>query len=278
MSSPSPLPVVPRSTARRLALGAVVGPVLFTLTWLVLGAVSDGYTLFGHRFTDYSPVSQPISGLGMGSTAAYMNTAFVVTGLILIVGVVAVFRAVPDGRTGLRRWAVVLLGCSGIGQAVCGLYDLEAVLPHTVGFVLAIGVPIAGFLVAGTYFRGVPGWRRFGSWLLLGSPLTLILLVAFFATFQPTADGAETGVAGLVQRLGILELHAWFVVMGWLAYRRTRPPFRLHHRTLAEQARATDHGEHGESRIAIQAGNTAAPDHPRVRGEQTTGGGRGATV
>ncbi|AVT35917.1 hypothetical protein C6W10_04960 [Plantactinospora sp. BB1] len=207
--------------ARRLALGAVVGPALFTLAWLVLGVVSDGYTLFDHRFTDYSPVSQPISGLGMGATAPYMNSAFVVTGLILLVGVVAVFRAVPTGRPALRRWSVVLLGCSGIGQAVCGIFNLEAVLPHTLGFVLAIGTPVAGFLVAGYYFRGVPGWRRFGNWLRLGSLLTLILLVAFFATFQPTADGAEQGIAGLVQRIGILELHAWFVAMGWLAYRRT---------------------------------------------------------
>ncbi|WP_422769987.1 DUF998 domain-containing protein [Plantactinospora sp. WMMC1484] len=210
-----------RPLAGWLALGAVAGPVLFTLTWLVLGAVSPGYTLFGHRFTDYSPISQPISGLGMGVTAPYMNTAFVVGGLLLVVGVVGVFGTLPPDRPALRRWSVALLACSGLGQAVCGIFNLEAVLPHTVGFVLAIGTPVLGFLVAGRYLRGIPGWRRFGSWLLLGSPLTLVLLVAFFATFQPTADGAEQGVAGLVQRLGILELHAWFVAMGWLGYRRT---------------------------------------------------------
>ncbi|MEQ4299961.1 DUF998 domain-containing protein [Plantactinospora sp. B6F1] len=214
---------VPDSLARRLALGAVVGPVLFTLAWLVLGAVSPGYTLFDHRFTDYSPISQPISGLGMGVTAPYMNTAFVVCGLVLVAGVVGVFRTLPADRPTLRRWSIALLACSGIGQAVCGIFNLEAMMPHTLGFVLAIGTPVAGFLVAGRYLRGVPGWRRFGTWLLLGSPLTLILLVAFFATFQPTADGAEQGVAGLVQRLGILELHAWFVAMGWLAYRGARP-------------------------------------------------------
>ncbi|MFG1949501.1 hypothetical protein [Micromonospora sp. NPDC048830] len=73
---------------------------------------------------------------------------------------------------------------------------------------------------AGRWFRDVAGWRRFGAWLPFGSPLTLALLVTFFATFQPTADGAEHGVAGLVQRLLVLEVHAWFVAIGWLAYRR----------------------------------------------------------
>jgi hypothetical protein len=113
-----------------------------------------------------------------------------------------------------------MLACTGVGQVVCGIVDLEAVMPHMLGFILALGTPVIGFLVAGLYLRHLPGWRRFGTWLLLGGPLTLILLVAFFMTFQPTADGAEHGVAGLVQRAGVVEVHAWFVAMGWLAYRR----------------------------------------------------------
>uniref|UniRef100_UPI00397BADA3 DUF998 domain-containing protein n=1 Tax=Amycolatopsis sp. lyj-346 TaxID=2789289 RepID=UPI00397BADA3 len=179
------------------ALGAIVGPVAFNLTWLVLGFVSPGYTLFGHRFTDYSPISQPISGLGMGSTAPYMNAAFVLTGLILIVGVIGIFRTTkaidpePDGRAAARRTAMVLLACTGVGQVVDGIFDLAAVLPHLIGFGLALGTPVISFLVAGRYFRRLPRWRRFGSWLLLGSPLTAVLLTLFFLTFQPTADGAE---------------------------------------------------------------------------------------
>ncbi|MET8832740.1 DUF998 domain-containing protein [Micromonospora sp. NPDC004540] len=208
-----------RST-RRLALGAVVGPVLFSLAWLVLGTLSPGYTFFGHRFTDYSPISQPISGLGLGTTAPYMNTAFVATGLLLVAGVIGVFRTIPPTRPALRRWSVALLACTGLGQVVCGIFNLEAAMLHSLGFALAAATPIAAFTVAGYYLRGVLGWRRFGTRLLLGSPLTLVLLVAFFATFQPTADGAEHGIAGLVQRLLVLEVHTWFVAMGWLAYRR----------------------------------------------------------
>ena len=209
------------SAVRWLAFGAIAGPVLFELAWFVLGFVSSGYTLFDHRFTHYSPISQPISGLGMGSTAPLMNTAFIVGGLLLIAGVVGVFQTTKgQGRPAMRRASMALLALSGLGQLVDGIFNLEAVLPHTLGFLLALGAPVVGFLVAGSYFRGIPHWRRFGNWLLLGSPLTLLLLVLFFLTFSPTADGAEHGVAGLVQRIGVIEAHAWFVAVGCLAVRR----------------------------------------------------------
>jgi high-affinity Fe2+/Pb2+ permease len=104
---------------------------------------------------------------------------------------------------------------------VAGSFTLEAVMPHLLGFLLASGTPVASFLTTGRFLRAIPGWRRFGTWLLLGSPLTLVLLVGFFLTFDPAAAGANVGIAGLVQRALAVEVHAWFVAMGWLAYRRS---------------------------------------------------------
>src|SRR5438105_328413 len=70
-------PAAPKA-ARWLALGAIVGPVLFTVAWLVLGFLSPGYAAWGTWIGPYSPIHQGISGLGLGVTAPYMNTAFVV--------------------------------------------------------------------------------------------------------------------------------------------------------------------------------------------------------
>jgi len=56
--------------------------------------------------------------------------------------------------------------------------------------------------------------------------LTLLLVVAFFLSFDPAGSGAHEGMAGLTQRLLVLEVHAWFVAMGWLAFRRGRPRVR----------------------------------------------------
>jgi Protein of unknown function (DUF998) len=210
--------------ARWLALGAVAGPALFTLAWLVLGFLSPGYTLFGTLIAPYSPISQPISGLGLGPTGVYMNTAFVLSGLVLLAGVAGIFQTVrASGRRPAGRAWAALLALSPLGLVVAGSFTLEAVMPHLLGFLLATGTPVASFLITGLFLRDIPGWRRFGTWLLLGSPLTLVLLVGFFLTFDPASAGANVGMAGLVQRVLAIEVHAWFVAMGWLACRRSSP-------------------------------------------------------
>jgi hypothetical membrane protein len=215
-------PVQAPNTARRLALGAVAGPALFTLAWLVLGFLSPGYTLFGTLIAPYSPISQPISGLGLGPTGAFMNAAFMLSGLVLLVGVAGIFQTVrPSGRRSAGRVSAALLALSPLGLVVAGSFTLEAVMPHLLGFLLATGTPVASFLTTGLLLRGIPGWRRFGTWLLLASPLTLVLLVGFFLTFDPAAAGANVGMAGLVQRVLAVEVQAWFVAMGWPAYRRS---------------------------------------------------------
>jgi hypothetical protein len=61
----------------------------------------------------------------------------------------------------------------------------------------------------------VPRWRRFANWLLVGSPLTLALLVLYFLTFSPTAEGASIGVAGLTERILVVEVFGWFAAIGW---------------------------------------------------------------
>lgn len=215
-------PTVPR-VARWLALGAIAGPLLFTCAWLVLGLLSPGYTLFGTRITPYSAISQPISGLGLGPTGPFMNAAFVVGGLLLLAGVVGVFWTIaPDGRPAARRACAALLALSPLGMVVAGIFTLEAVFPHLIGFLLAVATPVVSFLAAGRFLRSIPRWRRFGKWLLWGSPPTLVLVFLFFWTFDPVAAGAGRGVAGLTQRVLSVEVHAWFVAMGWLAFRRPK--------------------------------------------------------
>lgn len=207
--------------ARWLALGAVAGPVLFTVAWFVLGFVSPGFTIFGTLITPYSPISAGISGLGLGPTAAYMNAAFVLGGLLLLAGVAGIFQGIPEMGSIARWGCAALLGLSGLGMVMDGIFTLEAFFPHLVGFILGAATPILTFLVAGFALRRVPRWRRFGSWLLVGSPLTLALLVLYFLTFSPTAAGARSGVAGLTERILVIEVHAWFVAMGWKATRRS---------------------------------------------------------
>ncbi len=224
LSSAKPATPSPPEPARWLALGAVAGPALFTLAWFVLGLLSPGYTLFGTLIAPYSPSSQPISGLGLGPTGPFMNAAFVLGGLMLLAGVIGIFQTMTASDRPAARWAcAALLALSPLGMVVAGIFTLEAVFAHLIGFLLAVATPVVSFLAAGWFLRGMPGWRRFGTWLLLGSPLTLVLVVLFFLTFDPAAAGAGQGVAGLTQRILALEVLAWFVAMGWLAFRRSKP-------------------------------------------------------
>jgi hypothetical protein len=101
-------PAIPEAT-RWLALGAVAGPVLFTLAWLVLGFLSPGFTIFGTEISPYSPFSQPISGLGLGLTAPFMNAAFVLSGILLMAGVIGVFQTMRAGGRLALRWACAAL-------------------------------------------------------------------------------------------------------------------------------------------------------------------------
>jgi hypothetical protein len=215
--------------ARWLALGAVAGPILFTLAWFILGALSPGYTAWGVRIAPYSPISQPISGLGLGPTAPFMNAAFVLSGLLMLVGVVGIFQSIRV-MGALARWScILLLVLSPLGMVVDGFFTLESFLPHTAGFMLGCATPVLSFAVIGLMLRRVKGFRGFGTWLLLGSPLTLALLILYFLTFSPTVVGIQTGVAGLVERILIIEVQAWFVVLGWLAFRRASRSIGLYH-------------------------------------------------
>jgi hypothetical membrane protein len=195
--------------------------MLFTLGWFVLGFISPGYTMWGTRISPYSIVSQPLSGLGLGPTGPLMNTAFILCGLLMVAGAVGIFRSIQELGSSARWVGTVLLALPGLGAVIDGVFTLEHFLLHFVGFGLALTAAV-GFPVIGSLLRGVPRWRRFGSWLIVAGPVTLALTVLYFATFTPTIEGVQRGVAGLTERLLVLELQAWYVALGWLAFTKSK--------------------------------------------------------
>lgn len=212
------------TTARLLALGAIAGPALFTLAWLVLSFCSTGYTLEGDWIPS-SPVSQPISGLGMGVTGPYANAAFVLGGVLLLAGVIGVFQTMPTSHRSAARWATAApLALSPLGLVIAGIFTIEHDLPHFIGFALIALTPVVTFATTGVYLRGIPAWRPFGTYLILGSPLTLLSTVAYLISFDEATTASGQGMAGLLSRILVIEIHAWFVAMGWLAYRQAARP------------------------------------------------------
>jgi hypothetical protein len=222
-------PPAPTRKHSYLALGAVVGPLLFTVAWIVLGFVSTGYTLWGVRVSHYSAIQAQVSALGVGNTAPYMNATFILTGVLLIIGAFGIFRALRDDIPGtLRRWCLALWLLPGIGSITDGIFTFENFFPHFLGFGLSL-TSVFGFALTGIALRRSPTTKRIGAWLILAAPLTVALAVLFFATFTPTAAGQLTGIAGLTERLLVTEILWWYAVMGWVTFRRKnkveRPTF-----------------------------------------------------
>jgi len=209
--------IATRSAASWIALGAVAGPVLFTLGWFVLGFISPGYTMWGTRIAPYSAISQPLSGLGLGSTGPFMNATFILCGLLMVAGAAGVFSSIAGLGPAARWIGTGLLALPGLGAVIDGVFTLEHFFFHFVGFGLAL-TTVVGFPVIGFFLRRLPSWRRFGSWLVAAGPLTLALTVLYFATFTPTIEGVQHGVAGLTERFLVLELQAWYAAIGWLAF------------------------------------------------------------
>lgn len=209
-----------KTSSRRLALGCVIGPTLFTVAWFVLGFVSPGYEVGGDWISPFSAIAQPISGLGMGQTAPYMNTAFVLAGVITIIGVTATMMVIaPPGTNRTATRAGTLLALSPLGLVVAGVFTLDAPGPHFAGFFLVAATPAVSFPVAGVYFRTIPRWHRFGTWLLVAGPVTLLFLAAYLISFDQATTAANQGIAGLTSRLLGLAVHIWYVIMGWKAFR-----------------------------------------------------------
>ena len=180
----------------RLTLLAPLGAALFTLAWLVLGFISPGYRLFDIVIEPYSPIAQPISGLGLGVTGAWMNGAFILSGLLIIAGVIASRPLWPIGRAGTV--STVALSVTGLGMVIDGIFTLESVMLHLLGFLLAVGGGVVGFVAASVALRRA-GKR--GSVVLASTAVVVLaLFVVFMTIFDPYGAGANAGVAGLVQR------------------------------------------------------------------------------
>ncbi|WP_195907819.1 DUF998 domain-containing protein [Microbacterium gorillae] len=180
---------------------ALVGGTIFTLAWVILGLMSPGYTLFGHRIEPYSWVSQPISGLGLGVTGPAMNAAFIVGGALILTTHVSALRAWwPRGS--LARWAGILLALMGPGMIICGLFTLESMMMHLTGFLLAIPLPALGLLLAWRPLHRVS--TAVARTSLLTGCASLVLFAAFMATFDATGAGGNTGYSGAIQRVLIV--------------------------------------------------------------------------
>jgi hypothetical protein len=119
---------------------------------------------------------------------------------------------------------MVLLALPAIGMLWAGIFNMHWITLHNIGAGLAFTAPILAFLVAGIILRRSPRRRGIGDWLILASPLTVALLIGYLASAPLSAlksvDGG--GTLGIWERVLILEVFLWYVILGWRALRDRR--------------------------------------------------------
>jgi hypothetical membrane protein len=199
-----------------LALGGVIGPILFVAAFTVGGVVRPGY----------SPIHQAISDLGVGSNAWLLNVSLVLLGLLLIAFAFGFERSLRPALSQTWRWVcAALLACTGLGFAVAGIFT-EA--PATVAIHWMVGMPllilgsVVGFFLTGLALRREGQWRRWNVYTLVASLVTLVLIASMFWVFTPGTPLAPARLGGLMERVLFLEILAWYGAVGWRLVARSR--------------------------------------------------------
>ena len=58
-------------------------------------------------------------------------------------------------------------------------------------------------------------WHRWGIGFLGASLLTLVLIMVLFWVFTPGTMLSPLRLGGLVERVLLIEIEAWYVALGW---------------------------------------------------------------
>jgi hypothetical membrane protein len=173
------------------------------VTYLTLEAVAARAFL-----PSYSYTHNYISDLGVKAhspLASVMNTAFVVQGMLFLVGAVLTRRAAAF---------LTLAGANAVGNMLIALCHSGS-STHVVGAVLAIVGGNAAIL-AGSSIIG--GWHRRMS-LALGA-----IGLTSFAVFAVAVQTSGVGSIGVWERGSVYSITAWELLTGgWLLSRRPTP-------------------------------------------------------
>jgi hypothetical membrane protein len=201
----------------RLVWGGVVGPVVFTTVFLVLGAVRPGY----------EPLRHQVSYLSLGDGGWIQTASFLVTGVLVLAFAIGLRRRLTGGVGAIG--IPVAVGFAGAGLVFAGLFPTMPAFGYPPGTPngFPTAIPLSAYVhVAGAiaFFCGLIAApllmaRRFRrteepGWAALSFAATIAILVFFTASSaDPSGQPFVPALAGLFQRLAILAGLGWMAVV-----------------------------------------------------------------
>ena len=220
-SIPIPAAAAIRPAAARLA---AVSGLLFIVLFAVLHLLKP----------DLDPSWRPISEYALGPFGWLMTIGFLTLAIACVSLVVAIASQVKTwpGRVGLAG-----LGLAGLGFLIAGVFPTDPVttapedltatgMLHTIGPVLADGIPLAAILVGWCLARRNPNWASARGWLLAGAILAvsafLLLTVSLMTLLPPSGMLGPDVPTGWQGRFLMVAYAGWIVIVAVMALRVRR--------------------------------------------------------
>ena len=190
----------PNRIVRYSAAAGIVGPVLYTVTWLVLGFLDPTYSHTRDPISDLSAIGAPYAGI--------MTFIILVFALLLVVFAYGLHRGLAPGFWGGPVALVIAAaGYAGIALAPLNLADLgDSNLPHTIAASVTVFALMLAPLLLFPRLRRDPGWRNL-------SVYSIATTVAAFAFAILASLPAFAGWEGLMQRLVLEVVLVWMIVI-----------------------------------------------------------------
>ena len=202
-------------SARAIRRGAIVWVLaiqFFIAQIIVQAAWTTPFSLTANYISDLGNTACAPYPLGSNMYVcspwhALMNASFIVQGVIILVGIVLIYRAFPAGRT--RTIGLVLLALAGPGSILVGLFpENVSSTPHTIGaaahFISGnLGIAVLGIAIAVTR-RQTPL-----AIFSISSGSVGLLATALFIS----GNYLGTGIGGM-ERIAAYPLPLWLIVIG----------------------------------------------------------------
>lgn len=200
----------PNRTVRFLAAGGIVGPILYTVAWLVLGFLDPSHSHLRDPISNLSAIGAPY--------ALVMTFIILVFALLIIAFAYGLHRGLPPGFwAGPAALALAGVGYVGIALAPLNLASPgEPNVPHTISASVTVFALMFAPVLMFRRLRRNPRWRILGGYSIAATVLALAFAVM-------ASLPAFAGLEGLMQRLVTAVLLGWMFVIAIRLYAQVRP-------------------------------------------------------
>jgi hypothetical membrane protein len=196
-----------------LSAAGILGPILFTVTFIVQGLFRPGY----------SHVAEPVSALAAGPNGWVQDVNFLIFGSLMMAYAIGLHLGVRPTRWGIVGPALLVL--SGAGLVLAGVFparDASGAFSVGPGHMVAAFTSFlpagVGVIVISRRMARDPRWRTLAAYALASGVAITVLFLGTGPLAVPD-DAPLHGWGGLLQRLTVA---VWFSCTIVLALRLRR--------------------------------------------------------